>query len=196
MLSAILLAAGSSRRMGPVNKLLLPWQDRTVIYHTAEQLSAAAVGELIVVTGHEPAAIETALHPLPVRFVHNPVHHTGMTSSIQTGIRIARGDGFMICLADMVLLTAGDYVLLKMAFEQQYRRDDHCIILPEYQNQTGNPVTFSRAYHDALLALPEQEGAKSLVRANTPHHFRVAMSTDHILRDLDTPGDYKTLPHR
>lgn len=193
MLSAILLAAGSSRRTGPLNKLLLPWQHRTVIFHTAQQLSAAGFDELIVVTGHEPAAIETALTPLPVRIAHNPLHHTGMTSSIQAGIRLARGLGYMICLADMVLLTSGDYVLLKTAFEQQYGLNNHCIILPEYKGRTGNPVTFSHTYRDALLALPEQEGARSLVHANTQHHHRVPMPDDHILRDLDTPEDYDTL---
>ena len=182
--------------MSPVNKLLLPWQDHTVIYHTAEQLSAAGIDELIVVTGHEPTAIEKALHPLPVRIVHNPLHHTGMTGSITTGLRNARGLGYMICLADMTLLTTNDYVLLKTAFEQQYRLNDHCIILPEYHGQTGNPVTFSHTYRDALLTLPEQEGAKSLVRANTMHHFRVPMPDDHALRDLDTPDDYETLIHR
>lgn len=196
MLSAILLAAGSSRRMGPANKLLLPWQDHTVIYHTAEQLSAAGIGELIVVTGHQQTAIRTALQPLPVLFTHNPIHHSGMTGSIQTGIRHAHGHGYMICLGDMTLLTTNDYVLLKTAFEQQYRLNSRCIILPEYQGQTGNPVTFSHVYRDALLSLPEQEGARSLVRANTQHHFRITMPDDHILRDLDTPGDYDTLIHR
>ena len=193
MLSAILLAAGSSRRMGSANKLLLPWQGKTVIAHTAEQLLAAGMDELIVVTGHDPGAIEAALAPLPLRIIHNPHHLTGMSGSIQTGIRNANGDGYMICLADMVLLTTPDYVLLKTAFEQQYRRDNHCIILPEYQGQTGNPVTFSHTWHDAMLALPEQEGARTLVRQNPTHQHRVTMPTDHIHRDLDTPEDYNTL---
>jgi len=195
MLSAILLAAGSSRRMGSANKLLLPWMDKTVIAHTTEQLLAAGIEELIVVTGYDSDAIETALHTLPLRIVHNPHHLTGMTGSIQTGIRNVNGNGYMICLADMVLLTTADYVLLKTAFEQQYRLDDHCIILPEYKGQTGNPVIFSHTWREALLTLPEQEGARSLVRANPAHQHRIAMSTDHIHRDLDTPEDYDGLIH-
>jgi molybdenum cofactor cytidylyltransferase len=193
MLSAILLAAGSSTRMAPANKLLLPWQHKPVVYHTANHLLASGIGELIVVTGHEAAAVTAALHPLPVHFVHNPEHPRGLTGSIQSGVRMAHGEGYMICLADMFLITAAEYVLLRTAFEQQYRHDIQCIILPDYQGQTGNPVIFSAAWRDALLSLPQSEGAKTLVRAHPDRHHRIPMPTDHVLRDLDTPGDYDAL---
>lgn len=196
MLSAILLAAGSSTRMAPDNKLLLPWQDKPIVWHTVKHLLAADISDILVVTGHEPAAITTALHSLPVRFLHNPEHTHGLTTSIQTGIRNAHGEGYMICLADMALITAQEYILLKKAFEHQYPRDIQCIILPEYQGQTGNPVIFSSSYREALLSLSEKEGGRSLVRAHPGHHCRVSMPTNHVLRDLDTPGDYEALFHR
>lgn len=193
MLSAILLAAGSSTRMAPANKLLLPWQDKPIVFHTAKHLLSAGIEELIVVTGHEQPAITAALDSLPVHFIHNPHHTHGLTGSIQTGVRMAHGEGYMICLADMFLVTAPEYILLKTAFEHQYRQDVQCIILPEFNRQTGNPIIFSAAWRDALLQLPEQEGGKALVRAHPHHHLRVPMPTDHVLRDLDTPGDYETL---
>lgn len=196
MLSAILLAAGSSTRMAPANKLLLPWQQKPIVYHTANHLLASGIDELIVVTGHESAAIVNALHPFPIRFVHNPEHAKGLTGSIRSGIRMAHGEGYMICLADMFLITASEYVLLRTAFEQQYRHDVQCLVLPDFQGHTGNPVIFSSFYRDALLSLPQGEGAKSLVRAHSDHHHRVPMPTNHVLRDLDTPGDYDLLIHR
>jgi len=196
MLSAILLAAGSSTRMTPANKLLLPWQDKPIVYHTAKHLLDAGIEELIVVTGHEAAAITAALDPLPVHLTHNPEYTRGLTGSIQAGIRMARGEGYMICLADMFLITAPEYVLLKTAFEQYYPHDVRCIILPDHLGHTGNPVIFSAAWRDALLALPEKEGGRSLVRAHPDHHRRIPMPTDHVLRDLDTPGDYEALFHR
>src|SRR5215469_8621721 len=100
MISAILLAAGSSLRMGSVNKLLLPWQGSTIVATTTARLLAAAPEEVIVVTGHQAARIEAALDSLPVRFIHNPSFATGITSSIQKGAGIAKGEGYMICLAD------------------------------------------------------------------------------------------------
>jgi molybdenum cofactor cytidylyltransferase len=193
MLSAILLAAGSSTRMAPANKLLLPWQDKPIVYHTAKHLLASGIEEVIVVTGHQAAAVTAALQPLPVRFIHNPGHTQGLTGSIRSGIRMAHAEGFMICLADMFLITAPEYVLLRTAFEQQYRHDARCIILPDFEGRTGNPVIFSAAWRDALLTLPQKEGGRSLVSAHADHHHRVPMPTDHVLRDLDTPGDYEAL---
>lgn len=196
MLSAILLAAGSSTRMAPDNKLLLPWQHKPIVWHTANHLLAAGIDDLIVVTGHEAAALTDALHSLPIRFIHNPEHALGLTGSIRSGVHMAHGDGYMICLADMFLVTAPEYFLLRTGFDRQYRQDVRCIILPVYQGHTGNPVIFSSFYRNALLSLPEGEGGKSLVHTHQDHHHRIAMPTDHVLRDLDTPGDYDTLIHR
>src|SRR5579859_2818169 len=191
MVTAILLAAGSSQRMGAPNKLLLPWQGKPIVAATAEQILAAGIDELIVVTGHEATETAAALTHLPVHIVHNPAFVTGMTGSIQTGVRLARGDGYMICLADMVLITAREYQELAAAFDLRYRRDPHCILLPEYQGQKGNPVIFSAAWREAILGHPEEEGCKSLVRRHPDHHLYISMTTNHILQDIDFPEDYR-----
>jgi molybdenum cofactor cytidylyltransferase len=203
MLSAILLAAGSSRRMGNINKLLLPYQGSSLLYHTAEQILASGIDELIIVTGHEHTAVTEALHPvtqtlrpLPVTIAHNPNHEDGMTTSIRTGIRIARGDGFMICLSDMVLITPQEYTLLGNAFKEHYATDKSCIIQPAFNGEKGNPVIFSSAYRSAILQHPEKEGCREIVRANTPHRVLINMPTDHVLRDIDSPDEYQSLIHR
>ncbi|HXB94401.1 MAG TPA: nucleotidyltransferase family protein, partial [Puia sp.] len=158
MVSAILLAAGSSQRMGDVNKLLLPWQDGTVLSATAGRLLEAGIEEVILVTGHQPDEIKKAVRSLPVSFIHNRDYATGMTSSIRAGVAVARGDGFMICLADMVLITPEEYALLADAFRRQYALDDHCIILPDFQGATGNPVIFSVAWRQEIIQHPDKEG--------------------------------------
>jgi len=193
MLSAILLAAGSSRRMGSVNKLLLPWQDKTILHATTSHLLAAGIDDIIVVTGHEADATRAAIGSLPVRIVHNPHYATGMTSSIQAGVHVAIGDGYMICLADMVMITPNEYTLLKISFKEFYSLDDRCILLPEFRGKKGNPVIFSSTYYAPLMEHPDAEGCKSLVLSHPNHHWRVTMPTDHILRDLDTPEDYRQL---
>jgi molybdenum cofactor cytidylyltransferase len=196
MFSAILLAAGSSRRMGNANKLLLPYRDKTILAITAGQILASGIDELIVVTGHEPAAIREALRDLPVTITHNPLYEEGMTTSIQAGIRIARGEGYMICLSDMVLITSEEYASLRHAFKEHYPSDDQCIIQPEYEGEKGNPVIFSSAYRSAILQHPEKEGCKQILRSNATHIVPVSMLTDHILRDIDTPDEYQSLPAR
>jgi molybdenum cofactor cytidylyltransferase len=193
MLTAIVLAAGSSRRMGNTNKLLLPYRGKTVLVHTLENILSAGIGEVIVIIGHEAASVRTAIEGLPVLIVHNPQHESGMTSSIKTGVQAATGDGYMICLADMVLITPEEYTLIKKAFDNRRMEDPACICLPEYQGVKGNPVVFSSFYREALLLHPDQEGCKGLVRSHPTNHYRVSMPSDHILRDMDDPEQYHSL---
>jgi len=193
MVTAILLAAGSSRRMGASNKLLLPYKGKPLLAVTAENILAAGVGELIVITGYQAGETAAVLHHLPARIVHNPGHEKGMTGSIRTGVRAASGDGFMICLADMALITPEEYILLIEAFDREYSRNIHCIGLPEYEGQKGNPVLFSAFWREAILQHPEEDGCRTLVRNNPQHQFRIPMPTDHILRDIDSPTDYDGL---
>jgi molybdenum cofactor cytidylyltransferase len=193
MVSAILLAAGSSRRMGDKNKLLLPWQDKPVITTTATHLLAAGLQEIIVVTGYEAPLIEDALQDLPLQFVHNPAYEEGMTSSIRSGVRQATGHGYMICLSDMVMIGPAEYTQLASAWEKRYTLDDHCIGIPEYKGQKGNPVILPATLHNDILSHPEKEGCRDLVRLHQAHHLHIPMPTDHILKDIDRPEDYALL---
>ena len=74
MISAILLAAGSSRRMGAINKLLLPFQQSTILETVIDHLLELSQLELIVVLGHQSEEVRTAIGELPVRTVFNPNH--------------------------------------------------------------------------------------------------------------------------
>jgi molybdenum cofactor cytidylyltransferase len=194
MVTAILLAAGSSRRMGAPNKLLLSWKGKPILTITAENILAAGVGELLIITGHQAEETAAAVRHLPARIIYNPRHEKGMTSSIQSGVSIAGGMGYMICLADMALITPEEYILMITAFEREYRRNIHCILLPEYKGQKGNPVIFSASWRESILQHPEEDGCRTLVRNNPQHHCHIPMSTDHVLQDIDSPGDYQRLP--
>ena len=195
MVTAILPAAGSSRRMGAPNKLLLPWKGKPLIRITVENILAAGIEELILVTGHDAAAVSAAISDLPIRIIHNSHYESGMTGSIQAGVSIAAGPGLMVCLSDMALITPNEYIQLKKAFEQEYTRNIHCIFLPEYKGQKGNPVIFGAAWREAILRHPEEDGCKTLVRSHPQHQVRIPMPADHILRDIDTPEDYQQLIH-
>src|SRR5664279_2050298 len=98
MVSAAILAAGSSARMGDVNKLLLPFHNKTIIETVTENIIASGIEEVIVVLGYEGKKIQAALQHLPVNFVNNPRYEKGMTTSIQQGIGIANGNGYMLSL--------------------------------------------------------------------------------------------------
>jgi molybdenum cofactor cytidylyltransferase len=192
MLTAIILAAGSSRRMGR-NKLLLPYRGKPLLAYVTGNILSAGIDSIIVVTGHDAALIGEALKGLPVKLVHNPRYEEGMTSSIQAGVSAADGEGYMICLSDMALIAPEEYALLKNAFNRQHRRDNACIIQPAYDNQVGNPVIFSAAWRQAILEHTHPEGCKDIVRSHPDNVYRVEMNSASILQDLDWPEDYDQL---
>src|SRR6476660_1238824 len=121
MITAIVLAAGSSQRMGHVNKLLLKYKSKTIIETTIENVIAAKLKNIVVVAGYETEKIKEAIEYLPVEIIYNPNHQKGMTTSIQVGIEHAREGGYMICLADMFMITAEEYALMKKTFEKNFR---------------------------------------------------------------------------
>lgn len=195
MLTAIVLAAGMSRRMGGENKLLLPFGDQTMLETTLGNILASGVEEVVVVAGHEAERISALLQNRPVKVTFNADYANGMTTSIQAGIRAASPDteGFMICLSDMPLIRAATYRTLADAFFQNKRTDERVIVQPFFENMSGNPVIFSAFYKNDLLALDFPEGCKPVVQANREFVTRVNTDTDAVLRDADTPAAFEAI---
>ena len=108
MITAIVLAAGLSKRMGKANKMLLPYKGKPVIAVTVDNIVAAGVSDIVVVTGFEQEKIQEVLNTRPVRIMSNPDYEKGMTTSIQKGIAHAKGNGYMICLGDMIHIMPGN----------------------------------------------------------------------------------------
>lgn len=193
ILSAVVLAAGLSKRMGTANKLLLPYKNSTLIRTVVQHILNSGIEEVIIVVGHEAEKVKTALFDLPVQFVLNGQFEMGMTTSIQEGVRHATGAGYMICLADMVLITAEEYVFMKNEFLRQLHHDPSVICLPRYKNEKGNPVIFSSLYRDAILMHGDMEGCKDIVQQSKAHIHWMEMTTPHILQDVDYPKDYQNV---
>lgn len=195
MLTTIVLAAGMSRRMGGENKLLLPFDGKTMLETTLDHVLASGMGEVIVVTGHEPDKISGLLRNRPVKVVHNPAYASGMTSSIQAGIRAASPgtEGFMVCLSDMPLIEPEVYRTLAIIFMEKRQTEKRVIVQPFFENAAGNPVIFSAFYKNDLLTLDYPEGCKPIVQANRESVVRVDVSTDAVLRDADTPPDFEKI---
>ncbi len=193
MVSAVLLAAGESRRMGESNKLLLPFRGQSFIAHITAQLLASEIEELLVVTGHEPEAIQQALAGQSVRLVHNPDYVQGMTTSIRTGVQAAdpKADGLMICLSDLPFIEASDYTELIRRFQQMDRQEAPVIVRPVYEQQPGNPVLFSSFFREEILAHEKMEGCRGLIKQHRDRVRLVPMPNDHTLRDIDTPDEYE-----
>lgn len=195
MLTAIVLAAGMSRRMGGENKLLLPFGGKTMFETTLDRILASGVGQVIVIVGYQADMIRTLLVDYPVKVVYNPDYATGMTTSIQAGIREAPSStaGYMICLADMPLIGPEIYRTLIGVFFEKNRTEERVIVQPFFENTPGNPVIFSAFYKKELLALDFPEGCKPVVQANRAFVMRAEVGTDAVLLDADTPEAFKKM---
>jgi molybdenum cofactor cytidylyltransferase len=192
-ITAILLAAGESKRMGEANKLILEVQGKPMIRRTLDQLQQSSVAEIIVVTSEENYARLDEEVRENFHIVFNPDYKRGMTTSIQRGVAAASpdADGYMICMSDQPFMQAEEYDLLIGRFSEALQSDPACIVLPFFRGQKGNPVIFSHQYKEAILAHQEMEGCKAIVQSNKQHVVKQEMPSDTILRDIDTPEDYK-----
>ncbi len=193
MISIILLAAGESRRMGAENKLLLPYRGQALIVYMLEQILKVEKAEVIVVLGHEAERIKKALVGKAVIFVENSDYKKGMTTSIQAGVRASdvKSQGYMIGLSDLPLMESVDYQKIARAFLTKVIQEESVIVVPTFKNRKGHPIVFSKQYKTTILTHQEMEGCKLIVKDNGHHIFEVAMNNDHILRDMDTPEDYR-----
>jgi molybdenum cofactor cytidylyltransferase len=185
---AVVLAAGLSSRMGRP-KVLLPWEDGTILAHILRQLFLGRVREVIVVTGHEAQAVAQEAARLDVPVAHNADYARGeMLSSLQTGLR---------ALPDHVsaaLIVLGDQPRLQpqvvSALLSAYAEGKGTIIAPSFMRRRGHPLLVDRRYWPELLGLIDGAPRDVINRHADAIHY-VEVSTDSVLRDVDTPDDYE-----
>jgi molybdenum cofactor cytidylyltransferase len=190
MIGAVVLAAGQSRRMGR-NKLMLPYGAATVIETVvARVLACPAVGEVVVVIGHEPDRLAALLKPYPVRCVFNPAYDRAeMLVSLQTGLRALSAE------ASAALLVLGDQPRLQGALVQRViaALQPGGIVIPSFQMKRGHPIGLARSLWDEVLALPDTATLRDFLRAHEAHICHVLAEDDSVLKDVDTPEDYQAL---
>ncbi len=192
MVTAVILAAGESRRMGSQNKLLLPFKGKTIVEHVVDHVLESAAAEVIVVLGHEADRIREQLKIKPVRFAMNHEFQLGMTTSIRAGVAAAspNAEGFMICLSDLPFITAQEFTQLIRAFEAAHANSEKQIVVPVHQGRRGNPVIFSARFKDEILAHKGLQGCKGLIKERPDKVLEVEVLSKNALQDIDTPEDY------
>jgi molybdenum cofactor cytidylyltransferase len=186
-IAAIILAAGSSRRMG-ANKLLLSADGQPMVRRAALLCQAAGLSPIIAVLGHAAAQVEQALAGLQVEYVLNENHATGMASSLTTGLAAlpAQTQAALICLPDMPRVTPGDIANLCAAFAPGQGR---AICIPTHAGRRGNPVLLGAQIFPALAGLSGDQGAKPIIQQHA-HLVAEIPCGPGVLQDIDTPEAY------
>jgi len=193
--SAVVLAAGTSSRMGGRHKMLLPIGDSTVIRHTVSRILEAAPQEVVVVTGYHGRDVAAALDGVPVALQPNPRYEEGqMTSAaVGAGALTRATDAVMMCLGDMVLLEPRDYAELVTAYVD---KTDRSIVIPYFDGQRGNPMLFASSYVHEVAIGERRIGCRKLANQYPDDVFRYDASHDRFTTDLDTPDDYARVLER
>lgn len=184
--AAIILAAGQSRRMGRVNKLLAEIDGRPMVAQVAEAVAASSATPVVVVTGHEDERVRSVLAGREVVFVHNPDYAEGLSTSLRRGLAAlpAEVDGAVICLGDMPTVTAAHIDRLIAAFAPASGKT---ICVPTHDGKRGNPVLWGRRHFREMIELAGDVGARHLIGQHADAVAEVPMEDAAVLLDLDTP---------
>ena len=189
-IAAIVLAAGSSSRMGDINKLLAPIDGKPLVRHVLEQIKQSQVDPIVVVTGHQAGPVRDALADCDVLFAQNDNFADGLSTSLRRGLEALPSTvtGTLICLGDMPHLGTDQIDALLAAFQHH---KGHKICVPIFQGRQGNPVLWPQSYFSAMQSLSGDVGAKSLIGQHHDQVIEINMADDGVVQDIDTPEDLK-----
>jgi molybdenum cofactor cytidylyltransferase len=190
MISAIVLAAGESKRMGQT-KQLLAWEGQTILQRVLENLGNSQVDEVILVLGHEADRILGTVDTQKVKVVINKNYKRGMITSIRQGlINLSDNvEAFFIVLADQP--GVGSEVFDRLISEFKRVTPQKNIVLPTYRSRRGHPALFGAKYQKEAFRIEGDVGYRQILQEHPEDILAVEMDTDSILQDIDTPKDYR-----
>ncbi|UZO81035.1 nucleotidyltransferase family protein [Aquimarina sp. ERC-38] len=185
----IVLAAGSSSRMGQA-KQLLPLQNTTLLEYCLTNMQKSKVSKVICVLGANAEEIQRSVKDERTAFLINSEWENGMSSSIVAAINYIKGhepscNAALIALADQPGIDS-DYFNRLM---EMYQSNPEDIIASQYQNKIGVPALFSNQYFKDLLQLTGDKGARNFLN-DGQQKIRTLANTSN-LSDLDTPEQYQ-----
>jgi len=187
---AVVLAAGESRRMGRP-KLLLPYGKETIIETVVRTAVASSVDRTLVVLGAQREDIEEKIRDFAVKRVLNREYQKGMFSSVLCGLgslpRSARAA--VLVLADQPGIPAG----VIDSLIESFLRGKKGIVVPVYRKKRGHPLLLDLKYRPEVETLSPEAGLRGLLRRHPEDILEVRVSSPQILRDIDSPGDYRKL---
>jgi len=190
MISAILLAAGQSKRMHGENKLTKEIQGIPLIKHSVKNILASSINELIVVLGYQKETIEKLINNNDkIKFVFNKDFESGMASSIKTGLNhlSKKTEFFFICLGDMPMV---DSYIYNQLIKSKNSKE---IIVPTYKGQQGNPVLFDKSMKEKIINISGDGGAKKILELNKDKILNLEINDQNIIKGFDTQDNFNSL---
>lgn len=185
----VLLAAGSSSRMGQP-KQLLSFKGQPMINHMVTKLEVLELEEIFVVLGAFQDQIQSVISSANVSIISNSRWAEGMGTSVRIGMKEALArhsdlDGILYILVDQPYLTS---VFLKKLIEafKVFKSD---LIASKYNDLESVPALFGKAYFEELISLEGDKGARKIIRSHAAKVYAISFEGGQY--DLDTPQDWE-----
>ena len=194
MITAIILAAGKSTRMGSP-KMVLPWDGTTIIEHVISVFAKAGVENILVVTGGAREQVEVIIqdcrNKYPIRSVYNENYSDkDMLSSIQCGLSHIKNKSIgaaLIGLGDQPQVQERSVRLLCEAYQQTKSP----LIVPSFQMRRGHPWLVAQSLWSEIMDVKSPQTPRDFLNSHAHKIQYVETDTPSILADLDTPEEYR-----
>ena len=188
-LVTLILAAGSSSRMGSI-KQLLSINGKTLLQHTLDLSTKIKSTKTLCVLGAHAEEIMQKVDGKNIEFIINKNHKLGLSTSIISGIEYLQKekipfDGLFILLADQPAIKEDYYDEMMRLFSEKRTK----IIASNYGNTLGVPAIFPAIFTNDLLQITGDKGAKEFLQKNKRRTLSPQTLVN--LLDIDTPKDYK-----
>ena len=189
MISAILLAAGQSKRMQGQNKLLKKYKKKYLINHILNTLVKSKVKNIFLVLGFQNLKVrKIIIKSEKIKCIYNKKYKSGLSSSIQTGLKkiSKKNIGFLIVHADMPLVSKRIINVLCSAVKNKNKE----IFVPVYKKKFGNPLAFGYSMIKFLKKIKGDKGAKKIIKTNKSKIKFIKFNSKSILIDFDQLKDF------
>jgi molybdenum cofactor cytidylyltransferase len=191
--SAVILAAGTSSRMGAPKQLLAvgPGAEETLLGRVIENVRRSHAAEIVVVLGHAADEIRRRVSLEGVRVVMNKEYREGMGFSLRVGLGAVdeRTEAALIVLADQPFIRPA--TLDRLIEEYGSKRPQ--IAIPVYRGFRGNPVLLDRSVFSEVMELHGDIGCRAIFGSHLENILKVPVEDAGILADIDEAGDLEKL---
>jgi molybdenum cofactor cytidylyltransferase len=188
MISAIVLAAGLSNRMGQP-KMLMPWGKTCVVDQVISSLIEAEINDIYLIAGGLQSQLKMVLKNYQVNYIHNEDYANGeMLTSVQIGIKGLGKD------TDAALIVLGDQPKIESRnvrkIAEKFNTVQSKIIVPSYRMHRGHPWLVGRSYWQEILDLHPPLTLQNFLNRNSHDIDYIIVETSSVIEDLDTQDDY------
>lgn len=189
IISGIILAAGSSKRMGR-QKLLLPFRGSTILENVIETITTCeSIEEVLLV--YEATEVIDRVKGYDLKAVYNPIAEEGQSTSVIAGVKSSnpKTKAYMFIMGDQPFINK-DVVERLIGI---WKQNTSSIIVPRYNGKNGMPTIFSEDFKKDLLNITGDKGGRDVIKANPDKVIYVDIDENMAGFDIDTPEDYEEL---